>query len=150
MIYRLIALLFVLSFGCTAFAQTDKEEAYRGLVATENFSVGGVGIVGTISTREKMLYLFISPPDYPHLLALTREKSQVAQLYGLLGLRYSNYPEYKTVAKKLMLSKDKVSTVSGCIMRVQKVSEVATSISQGSYNTVLQGDMERVDKPVEK
>ena len=127
------------TFNNAKIAQITEEAMKK----EDYFAVGGAGMGGSLTKNEKELHPLLRSTDKEKLLKMARSKNHVTQLYGLLGLRYLNATEYKAVAEPLLRSSAKVTTMSGCVVDLAKVSVVAKRIINGEYDAALKYDMKQ-------
>jgi hypothetical protein len=69
--------------------------------------------------------------------SLLQEQGSAQQLYGLLGLRLVNTPEFKDALPRFLQSKAKVRVLVGCIAGEWEVSKVAKQVQAGQWNPRL-------------
>ncbi len=140
-----LCLNFVM-FSSAAVAQSSASDAYKQIASSDSFAVGGTGITGAVSPSEKSVWVLIRAKDRKQLVALTKDKNPVARLYGLLGLRYLNAPEYGSALGDLTHAKGNVKTLSGCIGGMGTTSGIAAQIAKGEYDKTLKYDLEHRQK----
>eukprot|EP01113_Clastostelium_recurvatum_P007469 TRINITY_DN1348_c0_g1_i1.p2 TRINITY_DN1348_c0_g1~~TRINITY_DN1348_c0_g1_i1.p2 ORF type:complete len:110 (+),score=14.83 TRINITY_DN1348_c0_g1_i1:96-425(+) len=101
-----------------------------------SFSIGGVGFAGRPAALEVRTREILGQGDAEAvLLSVLNDgaSSKAGQLYALWGLHQMKYPGLEAVAQPLLASKEDVGTMSGCLMRSQKVAEIAKQIIQKEY-----------------
>ena len=144
------SLALVSLISTTVFAQAplpgDTQKAYKALLSTKEFAMGGVGFAGRITESEKALWVLVQQKDTKRLTDLSKGTNPAARLYAVLGLHYLQHSGYKKQVIPLPQSKDTVGTFSGCMSSFERISAVADRFDNGDYDKLLQADMKRLAK----
>lgn len=99
------------------------------------FAFGGVGFANVTSPGEKDYRLLLSSPsaeaDFERLFASGNPQ---AKCYALVGIHQLNPEKFNTLSAPLHSSKEKVSTMHGCIMSHQTMADLIGRIGAGGYS----------------
>ncbi len=91
------------------------DNPYAVVASAGMFAIGGVGYAGRTTDAETCLRQIVKQKDGEELCRkLLQEKSPVAQLYGLFGLKILDGKAFAEAYPKFEKSKVKVRTASGC------------------------------------
>lgn len=105
------------------------EQAYKLVKTANKYSIGGVGVAGTISESEKGFRVILASPDAASQFEkLMSEATPSGQLYALLGLKAKDTSAYQAALKTLESAKTKVTVTAGCEIYETTVAEVAEEI----------------------
>lgn len=143
----ILSCLSILILGSVSIAQSGNQKPSQDFATLDHFAIGATGVAGVVSPGEKQLWTLIQTKDKKRLVAMTNDKNAITRLYGVLGLRYLNAPEYKPVLGELKQSKSEIKTLSGCIGGMDRVASIAERIEKGGYDKQLKYDMEHRRKP---
>jgi len=125
--YALVFMLFASSVAM--YSPTPREhEAFEFLRTATTFESPHVGFAGVYSRGYLALRIVNRSVAADALFKrLIAEGSPAGQLYGLVGV-YRTDPEYfRTVAPEFAAKRDSVSTMVGCIMGGEQVSEIVSA-----------------------
>lgn len=107
---------------------------YEALSAVTTFSIGGVGVAGTISPMEKDFRALLMEPDaVMKCQKLCTEATPEGKMYGLLGLKLKDEAAFTAALANFKDSKTSLREQSGCIMGTTTMGELAANIAKGSY-----------------
>lgn len=130
-------LLMVMTLRLLACEQSP-QDSYKQLISAKYFAFGGVGFAGRISEGEIAFHTVVATTD-----ALSRFNSAmtnqnfVARLYALCALRKLDPEAFDRAAKPLLDPNARVTTMMGCEMQDEKVSEVVGRIKSGFYDAYI-------------
>jgi len=114
-------------------AQTVSTNHYDTLKNSRWFAISG-GFANAITPEGHALAAICEQTNaaatFQRLLA---ESAPAQQLYGLLGLRLVNAPEFKAALPSLLNNKAKVPVLVGCIAGERDVGEVARQIQNHQW-----------------
>jgi len=128
-LWLLITLLFL------AVPQATQPDAVLDrLSKVEQFAFGPTGWLGVTSAGEKDFRTVIARSsvltDFENLFA---EGNIQAKSYALVGIHKLNPTRFKELASAVRDSKERVTTVSGCIIWHEPVARILQQIESGKY-----------------
>jgi len=137
MIMRVLAILLLfVGLKGTTFGEEPIQSTIERLATVQHFAFGGVGFAGTTSAGEKDFRVIRKDPwAIAHFARLYRDGNIQAKLYALAGMREIAPQRYQELAKPLRESKEKVSTMHGCIVADEAASVVVEQIAKGDYDS---------------
>jgi len=128
---RLWLLAAILLIGV---AQTAQDSVLDRLSQVERFAFGGTGIAGGISPGERdyktVLARSTALADFEKLFA---EGNRQAKCYALVGIRKLNPTRFKELAGPLRDSKERVTTMKGCIILNEPFASILKKIESDKY-----------------
>lgn len=141
----LAALSFRFALFCITLAMQVLPLSLTPLVATarnvdasaldaDQFSLGMVGFAGGISRAEKEMIEILEIPDadYFFLSVIDNdERSVVAKLYALCGLKKNKSSAFAHAFKKIQAMHSSVSIMYGDVMKKEKTGDIAIDIKNG-------------------
>src|SRR5436190_14530561 len=132
-IFGIAAVLFLTGI-CPARTDLD-----GGLESAGSFSLGGVGVAGTMSAGECALRELLKQPDAaPRLEALLPNASPAGKLYALLGRRIRDRAAYERALEKCRSTDAAVETARGCMLSRESFRDLLKEIERGQYDTFLE------------
>lgn len=116
----------------------DVSNAESALSKTSSFSLGGVGVAGTMSAGERELREVLKEPDAATRLEnMLPNASPAGRLYGLLGLRVRDRARYQRALAKYGMNDAKVQTARGCMLGEKPYRDLVKEIEKGDYDSFL-------------
>jgi hypothetical protein len=116
-------------------AQTPSDPVFSRLTNVDHFAFGGVGFAGTTSQGEKDYLVLRTRPaaraDFERLFAVGNMQ---AKCYALVALRELEPAKFTELSLGLRKSKDKVRTMSGCIVYEQALASVVARVQAGVFS----------------
>ena len=124
-----LIVLFLFFRGTSAFFAADPSvtptDSVHELASAQVFAMGGIGIRGLTSKEELAYRAVLRRPDAKITFQeILQTGTPAAQLYALCGLRAVASPDFATAALSLARSELKVTTIKGCIIRSEPLSQV--------------------------
>lgn len=108
------------------------EKAADVLHQAQQFTIGGVGFAGTISSAETALRALLKTPDaVTECKKLVSDATPAGKLYGLLGLKLKDPKAFEEAFPAFKDSKTAVSTAAGCMLYETTLGKLATDIQDG-------------------
>ena len=144
----MIALPWILSFALiaaeahrkAAIAQEKADTAQETLEFARMFAFGGVGFFGTTS-RENLAFASIlvlpSHTAEQRFERLYLSGNPQAMSYALAGMRKLDRKRYAELIASARTSDATVHTMSGCIMKSEKLRKIADELDAGKYDPWL-------------
>ena len=121
----------------SVFGESSKDD-WNTLKDAGWFALGGIGVAGTTSKEERAFRSLLHEPNAAgKLKALLSEASLAGQCYAFLGLYVLHDAAYQENFARYKSSDARVKTVGGCMITEQSVSSVASNITAGRYDTML-------------
>jgi hypothetical protein len=123
-------LLFFTIFLRLSLADPEavKAEPLR-LESVHAFAMGGIGIRGIQSKEERAYLAVLRGPDAAKVFReVLQTGTPEAKLYALCGLHAVAPSEFEAAASLLASSELTATTISGCIIRSERVAEVVRRI----------------------
>lgn len=113
---------------------TEPDAVLVRLAKVEQFAFGPTGYAGVISAGEKdfrtVLGRSSAVTDFEKLFA---EGNIQAKSYALVGIQKLNPTRFKDLARPLRNSKERVTTMEGCIISDEPFSYILKQIDAGKY-----------------
>jgi len=130
-----VKLWFITALLFFAVPQTTQPDAVLDrLSKVERFAFGPTGYAGVTSAGEKdfrtVLGRSSALTDFEKLFA---EGNLQARSYALVGIHKLNPPRFKELARPLHNSKERVSTMKGCIISDEPFAVILKQIESGKY-----------------
>jgi len=123
----------ILAIGITR-AQEPWDPTFDRLAKVDGFAFGPTGWTAEASQGEKDLNAIFSRPsalkDFERLYEVGNLQ---AKLYALVAFWVLSPDKYKELSHPLRTTKEKVTTVSGCIISRELVADVIKRIDEGQY-----------------
>jgi len=123
-----------------AIAPRDGQAVLQPLEVAKIFAFGGVGFAGTPSQEElafKSILALPSDTAKQRLERLYASGNPQAMSYALAGMRKLDRKRYAELIVSARTSDASVHTMSGCIMRNEKLREIANELDSGAYDSWL-------------
>lgn len=139
---RLVSLIILGFLSCSArLDAAERSDADATLRTATSFAIGGVGVAGTMSQRERALREVLKQSDaVARLESMLPQASPAGQLYALLGLRARDRNAYKQALLKYGEGDASVQTMRGCILRKESFAALINQIDHGDYDASLSRD----------
>ena len=127
------------TFGIVAFSLCAFAFARASGVQDANqFALGGIGVVGTISQGEAALRTILAEPDaVSKLEKMLPHATDAGRLYILVGLRMRDQSAYKRAFDSYSKHDSTVETVRGCMIGKESFQAVMREIDRGSFDVLL-------------
>jgi len=123
----------ILTIGI-ARAQEPWDPTFDRLAKVDWFAFGPTGWTAETSQGEKDLNVIFSRPSaLKDFQSLYDVGNLQAKLYALVALWVLSPDKYKELSQKLRNTKEKVTTVSGCIISHELAADVIKRIDEGQY-----------------
>lgn len=107
-------------------------KAFEMVKAAERFSIGGIGVAGTIAPAETALRLIVKAQDgLQQCQTLLKEGTPEGKLYGLLGVKLLDKKAFEAAVTPFLADKTKVKSASGCELSESTVGAIAKEIVEG-------------------
>jgi hypothetical protein len=150
-IFILVTILAVAGFGIYHFLPPSQagQRAVEQLAGVHMFSLGPVGIAGSIPEREDQFFVILSSRHSSRLFCdLYEHGTPEAKLYALCGLRLS-HGDFDGYAGRFVREVSVVDTQGGCIGNQHSSAEAVTAIRQGVIEQYLplRREYEKSHKP---
>ena len=131
---RLFFLLVVAFATMGVMPASANQQAYDTLQAAGMFTIGGVGIAGTVTAEEQAFRKLLQQPDAAaQCKRLLEEATSAGQMYALLGLRTLDGAAFRAAVPRYKDTKEMVATASGCIVTHLPATQIAKEIEEGHY-----------------
>lgn len=126
-------------FDVSALSQPSRDALKTVSTATQ-FSLGGIGVVGSIAPPETALRVLLEDPKAVDALRhLAATASAAGRLYALVGLYVLDRPTFESTAARLRkeLGDTKAECISGCMIHEETVSATIDQIGSGAFDPYL-------------
>ena len=115
-----------------------KDKNYILLKKAKFFATGGVGIVGEKPDEIEAFAQMIRYSDAKnYFVKLEEEANNEGKLYALCGLYFLDKEYYYAILDNYMSSKDKVTTMGGCIQQEEMFKDLYSGFCKGIFPTQL-------------
>lgn len=134
---RSIVAWMVVGFAAAGYAQDTATAVTRDLASTSFFAFGGVGYAGVTSQGEKDFHLLMmqqKPAALESFEKLYATGDGAAKAYALAGIRELDRSEFDQLLISLPHSNEKISTMSGCLLEQELLTDVVARIKAGDYD----------------
>ena len=139
LLLRFLALLLVIdSAALRANAAGDSDAAYKTLLKAGTFSVGGVGIAGTITDSEiACRTLMKSAAPGPVFSKVLEEGTPAAKMFALCGLYYKSPETFAKVAATYRKSRETFQYAAGCIIMNATIEDEMRNLEAKRFDGLL-------------
>jgi hypothetical protein len=137
-IFGLLAAVVLPTIGPDRAVADSGLKSLRVIEDAGSFSLGGVGVAGTMSAGERALREVVSRTDAVYQLeAVLPTASPAGKLYALLGLKIRDRAAYERALEKFRTLDAKVETARGCMLSQESFRDLVKEIERGQYDTFL-------------
>jgi hypothetical protein len=129
--FKIVAII-ALGLCAVGFARgSDVQDA-------DKFSLGGIGVAGTISQGESALRTILDKPDAAiQLQRMLPHATDAGRLYILVGLRMRDRSAYKRAFDSYSKHDSAVETVRGCMISRESFQALMREIDRGNFDVLI-------------
>jgi hypothetical protein len=128
-------IITALLFSAAAQSAQSVDTAFERLAKVGIFAFGGIGYAGVTSSGEKDYRAILARPSaMADFEKLYLSSSPQAKCYALVGIRKLNPQRFEELTESLRGSKEKVTTMHGCIVSSEPLGAVIKQIESGEYS----------------
>jgi hypothetical protein len=134
---RSLVVLIIAARFSIAHAQDPTATLLHHIASTPFFAFGGVGYAGVMSSGEADFHMLMMQSKAAALQSFEKLYATgdgEAKAYALAGIRELNPAESDQLMNSLQHSSEKISTMEGCILRLQSLGDVASRLKAGNYD----------------
>jgi hypothetical protein len=113
----------------------QKIASYEKIKKAQYFSIGPVGIAGTLSEAELEITALLEDKKQSAqvLRKLLEESTPAGQMYALFGLKLVDIAYFEKVFPSYAEKKETIHTMSGCIASEESIGSIANKIKIDAY-----------------